>query len=90
MATMADHTAGYCAFTVVPENVRILTIEFKINFLKPAFGNALRCRSKVIHKGRQVILSESEVYDIRDGSEILVAKGMITLMAVPSERLKKA
>ena len=34
IATMSDHTAGYAAYTLVPENIRILTIEFKINFLK--------------------------------------------------------
>jgi len=90
MATMADHTAGYSAFTTVSENFRILTIEFKINFLKPANGHALRCRSKVINKGRQIIVSESEVYDVRDSGEKLVAKGTITMMAVPSERLKQS
>ena len=42
IATMADHTAGYSAFTMVSEDYRILTIEFKINFLKPAYGNALK------------------------------------------------
>ena len=90
MATMADHTAGYSAFTTVSENFRILTVEFKINFLKPAFGNALRCRSKVINKGKQIIVSESEVYDVRDSDEKLVAKGTITMMAVPAEKIKQA
>ena len=46
MATMADHTAGYSAFTTVPENMQILTIEFKINFLRPAFGEELVCNSR--------------------------------------------
>jgi uncharacterized protein (TIGR00369 family) len=90
IATMADHTAGYSAFTTVSENFRILTVEFKVNFLKPAFGNALRCRSKVISKGKQVIVSESEIYDVRDSDEKLVAKGIITMMAVPSEKVKQA
>jgi len=89
IATMADHTAGYAAYTTVSEDVRILTIEFKINFLKPACGNALKCRSKVISRGKQIIVSESKVYDVRDKSEKLVAKGIITLMAVPEERLVK-
>ena len=90
MATMADHTAGYAAFTTVAEDFRILTIEFKINFLKPAYGNALKCRSKVISRGKQIIVSESKVYDVRDKSEELVAKGIITLMAVPQEKIAKA
>jgi len=89
IATMADHTAGYAAYTTVSEDVRILTIEFKINFLKPACGNALKCRSRVISRGKQIIVSESKVYDVRDKREKLVAKGMITLMVVPEERLVK-
>ena len=89
MATMADHTAGYSAFTVVPEDMQILTIEFKINFLRPAAGDALVCRSKVIREGRQIIISESEVFDIREGTESQVAKAMVTLMAVPRQKLQE-
>jgi uncharacterized protein (TIGR00369 family) len=87
IATMADHTAGYAAFTTVSENLRILTIEFKINFLKPAYGSALRCRSQVVNRGRQIIVAGSEVYDVREKSEMLVAKGIITMMAVPAEKI---
>jgi len=85
---MADHTAGYSAFTIVPEEMQILTIEFKINFLRPALGEALVCRSQVIREGRQVIVSEAEVFDIRQGEEVPLAKAMVTLMAVPAEKLR--
>jgi len=88
MATMADHTAGYSAFTIVPEEFQILTIEFKINFLRPAYGSALECESRVLREGRQIIISESEVYDIRESRRILVSKAMVTLMAVNKEKLR--
>ncbi|MDI6797641.1 MAG: PaaI family thioesterase [Desulfatibacillaceae bacterium] len=64
LAAMADHTAGYAAFTLVPEGIQILTIEFKINFLRPASGNRLECRSRIIRNGRQIIVGQSEVFDI--------------------------
>ncbi|HDZ23767.1 MAG: PaaI family thioesterase [Deltaproteobacteria bacterium] len=86
MATMADHTAGYAAFTMVPEDFQILTIEFKINFLRPAYGNALICRSRVIREGSQIIIAESEVFDLRE-EEFLAAKAMVTLMAVHRDKL---
>jgi len=89
MATMADQTAGYAGFTTVDEIFQILTIEFKINFLKPAFGKALECLSKVIRRGRQIIVSESQIMDIRDDKQVLVAKAMVTLMVVPKEQLSK-
>ncbi len=87
MATMADHTAGYAGFTTVGEEIQILTVEFKVNFLKPAHGEALVCRSKVIRGGNTIIISESEVFDIRNGEETLAAKAMVTLMAVHRDKL---
>ena len=84
---MADHTAGYSAFTIVPEHMQILTIEFKINFLRPAFGEALVCYSKVIREGQQIIVSESEVFDVQQDKKVPVAKAMVTLMAVPRDKL---
>ena len=87
MATMADHTAGYSAFTIVPEDYQILTIEFKVNFLKPAHGDSLLCNSRVIREGSQIIISESEVFDGRKEGEVLVAKATVTLMAVHKDKL---
>jgi len=87
LATLADHTAGYAAFTLVPADRRILTIEFKINFLNPARGEEIRCRSKVLSPGRTVLVAESEVYAVAEGQERLVAKAMVTLMAVPADKL---
>jgi len=83
IATMADHTAGYAAFTTVSEAYRILTIEFKINYFKPAIGESLICRSKVINNGRRIKVSESEVFAVFQGEEKLVSKAMVTLISVP-------
>lgn len=88
MATMADHTAGYAAFSVVPEDFRILTLEFKINFLRPAIGNRLICRAQVVKEGKNILVADSEVYSQRDGTEKLAAKALVTLMAVPATALR--
>ncbi len=83
IATMADHTAGYAAYTVVTEKYRILTIEFKINYFKPAIGDELKCRSKVINQGKKIIVSESDVFSVVNGKEKRVSKATVTLMPVP-------
>lgn len=88
IATMSDHTAGYAAYTLVPENIRILTIEFKINFIKPAYGNALKCKSEIISQGKQVIVGQSTVFDVRDTHEKMVSKSTITLMALDAHKLE--
>ncbi len=89
IATMADHTSGYASFTTVSEKFRILTVEFKINYLKPATGPLIICRSKVINNGKKIKVVEAEVFSVSDGIEKLVAKGMFTQVAVASEDLLK-
>jgi uncharacterized protein (TIGR00369 family) len=86
IATMADHTAGYAAYTTVSEDLRILTIEFKINYFRPVVGEAVTCRSRVISNGKKIIVSESEVFSMSEGGERLVSKAMVTLMALPASR----
>lgn len=88
IATMADHTAGYAAFSLVPEGHRILTIEFKINFLNPAFGSSLICRSKILREGGQIFVGESEVFDQRSEGEVLVAKAIVTLRSIHQSKIK--
>lgn len=88
IATMADHTAGYAAYTTVSEAFRILTIEFKINFFKPAVGKYIVCRSKVVNNGKKIKVSESELFSLYEDQEKLIAKAMVTLIAIPSSNLK--
>lgn len=88
LTTMADHTAGYAAYSLIAEEMRILTIEFKINFLRPAYGHTLICKSRIIREGGQILIGESEVFDQRSDKEVLAAKGLITLMAVHQSKIK--
>src|SRR4030043_1041288 len=90
IATMADHTAGYAAFSLVPEDHRILTIEFKINFLNPAFSHTLVCRSRILREGGQILVGESEVFDQRPDEEGLVAKEIVTLRSIHQRQIKPA
>ena len=90
IATMADHTAGYASYTLVAENLRILTIEYKITYLKPANGEFLECRAKVIKPGKRILIAESEVYEIKGKKENLIAKALLTMAAVPQEKIGKS
>jgi uncharacterized protein (TIGR00369 family) len=87
IATMADHTAGYASYSLVPADRRILTVEYKINFLVPASGDYLECRSRVIKPGKTLLVTESEVYVVREDAEALVAKAMLTMAAVPQDKV---
>lgn len=73
LATMADHTAGGAARSVSGSH-DVITVEFKINFFRPAKGDRLRCRAQVLRAGKSIIVAEAEVFSAENGGEKLVAK----------------
>jgi uncharacterized protein (TIGR00369 family) len=81
-ATMADHTAGAAASTIAPPGGAVLTAEFKISLLRPARGERLRCRARVLKPGRQLVFVESEVWCSGPSDEQLVAKASATMTVV--------
>ncbi|MFW5971648.1 MAG: PaaI family thioesterase, partial [Desulfovermiculus sp.] len=89
LATMADHTAGYAGFTVAPENHQILTVEFKINFLRPSYGQTVICESSVLKPGKTLIVAESNLWDQRGENRVQTARATVTLMAVAQEELAR-
>lgn len=82
VATMADHTAGGAAGTLVAAGEIVLTVEYKINLLRPAVGERLRCVAEVIKNGRTIIVADSFVYTRKGKRETLVARATVTLAVV--------
>jgi len=86
-STIMDSACGYAAFTLMPVEARVLTIEFKINLLAPASGETFRALGRVRKPGRSVFVAEGELYASRGGEDKLVATMAGTLMAIyPHER----
>ena len=78
-ATMADHTAGGAATSLVAEGEYVLTVEFKINLLRPAGGARLTCRSAVLKAGRTLSVVESDVFAYSSEQPVLAARATVTL-----------
>ncbi len=81
-ATMADHTAGGAAATMIEPDHIVLTVEFKINLLRAATGDRLMCRSKVLKPGSRLIVVESEVLCEDEGTSKLVSKTTASMAVV--------
>jgi uncharacterized protein (TIGR00369 family) len=84
IATLADHTAGAAAVTLVRADQTILSVDYAIHLLRPAVGTALLCRAQVLRQGRTLIVVESEV----SCADRLVAKATVTLAVVDARRLE--
>ena len=86
-ATIADHSSGAAASTLIDAEEQILSVEFKLNLLRPARGSQLRCRAAVLKAGRTLTVVEAEVRAGDDASEVLVSKATVTLATVPRTRV---
>ncbi len=78
-ATIADHTAGMAAATLIDADQMVLTVEFKINLLRAARGQRLLCKASVLKPGRRLSVVESEVYCEESATQKLVSKASLTI-----------
>jgi len=85
-ATLADHTAGVAAATLVGPDEFILTAEFKINFLRAAKGERLRCKATVLKPGSSLTVVESEVYCEEGDTSRLVSKATASMAVLSKAR----
>ncbi len=85
LATIADSACGYAAFSLMPADASVLTIEFKTNFLAPADGEILIARGRVIKPGRTITVSHAEILVSKDGEERLCATMTATNMTMLSK-----
>jgi uncharacterized protein (TIGR00369 family) len=79
---IADSAAGYAAMTMVPAAASVLTVEYKMNLMAPADGDRLVARGKVIRAGRTLIVTQGEVFALKDGRETQCALMQQTIMVM--------
>src|SRR5215813_9680150 len=48
IATILDSACGYAAFSLMPADLAVLTVEYKINLLRPASGERMVARARVV------------------------------------------
>ncbi len=81
-ATMADHTAGGAAMTLLEQGDVPVTVEFKIHLLRPARGAHLECRGEVLKPGGRFLITEATVHAIDGDRRVAVAKLIGTMAPV--------
>jgi uncharacterized protein (TIGR00369 family) len=82
ITTALDSACGYAAFSLMPVEADVLTVEFKTNLLAPARGGRFVFRARVVRPGRTLTFCEASAFAIEAGAEKLVATMSATLMAM--------
>jgi uncharacterized protein (TIGR00369 family) len=65
ISALADSACGYAAYTLMPPDAGVVSIEFKVNLVAPAAGEAFVARARVKKAGRTVTVCTADVFAMR-------------------------
>jgi uncharacterized protein (TIGR00369 family) len=81
VTAVVDSACGYAALTLMPPGAAVLSVEFKVNLLKPAAGPSFRAVGRVIRAGRTLTVCSGELESIGEETAV-VAVMQATMMTV--------
>ena len=67
VGAIADSAAGYAAYSLMPAGSDILTVEYKLNLIRPAVPPTLRAEGRVVRAGKTLSVCRADVYCAADG-----------------------
>ena len=62
VTTILDSACGYAAYTLMPAESRVLSVEFKVNLLSPAKGDLVTARAEVKRPGRMITVCSADAF----------------------------
>lgn len=83
VTTIADSACGYASYSLMPPNSEVLSVEFKVNLLRPAKGEVFVALAEVIKSGKTLTVARADVFGLdQSGRRELVATMLGTMMCL--------
>lgn len=83
VTTIADSACGYAAYTLMPPNSEVLSVEFKVNLLRPARGKMFLASAEVVKSGKTLTVVRADVFGLdQTGQRTLIATMLGTMICV--------
>lgn len=79
---IADSACGYAAYTLMPADSSVLTVEYKMNLLAPADGEELIARASVVRSGKTLKICTADVFVRKGAAENHCATMLSTIMCM--------
>jgi uncharacterized protein (TIGR00369 family) len=81
LTAIADTACGYAAYTLMPAGTGVLSVEFKMNLLRPAAGERFVARGTVLKPGRTLTVTRADVLAFGTAGSTLVAAMQATIIS---------
>jgi uncharacterized protein (TIGR00369 family) len=80
ITAIADSACGYAAYTLMPAGSEVLSVEFKVNLLRPAAGEEFVAEAQVVKTGRTLTVTRCDVYAQAADEMKMVATMLATMI----------
>lgn len=80
LTTVADSACGYAAYTLMPAGADVLSVEFKMNLLRPALGERFVAEARVVKAGATLTVARCDVYAWISEEAKMIATMLATLI----------
>jgi len=85
IATLADHCGWYAVISELDKGFTSVTIELKINYLKPAIGEILLAEARIVNRSKRTAFATIEIF----AKDTLVAFATATYSIIDESKMKK-
>ena len=83
VTTIADSACGYAAYSLMSPNSEVLSVEFKVNLLRPAKGEMFLASAEVVKSGKTLTVVRADVFGFNEaGQRALIATMLGTMICV--------
>ena len=82
LVSLADSAGGYATLSLLPKGSRVLSVELKMNFLRPATGEMIRARGRVKRLGKTIAVCELDAATRESGVWTTCAWGSQTVYCI--------
>ena len=69
VTTIADSACGYAAYSLMPVGSEVLSVEFKVNLLRPAKGEMFLASAEVVKTGKTLTVVRADVFGLDHAEE---------------------
>ena len=85
ISTVADNVAGYASLSLMKEHSMVLSVEFKLNLIRPGSGELLIGKGEVLKYGKTLTVCRADVFIVKGGIEKMCAAAQLTMIEVESK-----
>ena len=79
---IADVAGGFAGLSLMPPGQEVLTVEYKLNIVRPGRGDRLLARGRLVKPGRTLTITRADIVAQAGGEESLIAVMQQTLIGV--------